>query len=185
MKPNEFSLPFSHILMGIVFFATLTRLLPHPPNFSPIDAIALLSGAYFSKRITAIFVTLSAIWMGDLFINRIYYDQWVFFYQGFYWQYAAYVFITLLGATLNNKMRVTRFIPTCLFASILFFVVSNLGVWLGGLLYPFTFEGLVLCYAAAIPFFKNTLAGDLFYSFVMFGSAIWAERKLTLKQMPQ
>jgi hypothetical protein len=154
------------IVFLIVLFATLTRIaippfLGHPPNFSPLDAIALLSGAYFNQRITACFVVLLSVWVGDIFLNG------QLFYSGFYWQYACYVLITLLGTTLKNQIKPLRLGVAALTSSFLFFLVSNFGVWYSGF-YPITFDGFLTCYIAAIPFFKNTILSDLFFVGILF-----------------
>lgn len=163
------------ILLSIILLATLTRivippLINHLPNFSAIDAIALFCGAYFSRRSIALLVVFLSIWIGDIFLNKIFLNHWVLFYSGFYWQYACYFLITFLGTSLKDKVKPIRLISACLASAVLFFAMSNFGVWYSGYLYPLTFDGLLACYIAAIPFFKNTLFSDLFFSLVLFGS---------------
>lgn len=162
------------ILLSIVLFATLTRIaipsfIDHPPNFSAIDAIALLCGAYCSRRSIALIVVIFSVLIGDIFLNKILLGQWSPFYSGFYWQYASYGLITCLGATLKNNVQPLRLISTCLVSAILFFGLSNFGVWFSGLLYPLTLNGLIACYVAAIPFFKHTLFSDLLFTLFLFG----------------
>lgn len=171
----------SKIILAIVLFATITRIaIPpflgnHLPNFSPIDAIALFCGAYFNRRLMAFGVGLLSVWVGDLFINKIIMGHWVLFYEGFYWQYGSYLLITCLGMILSHRTKSLWLLPTCLISSILFFAISNFGVWCSGTLYPFTSNGLMSCYIAAIPFFKNTLFSDLFFSIILFGSVEWVQ----------
>lgn len=175
----------SKIILSIVLFATITRIaIPgHIPNFSPIDAIALFCGAYFPRRLIAIFVALLSVWVGDLLINKISMGHWVLFYQGFYWQYGCYLLITLLGTTLVNKVKPLHVVSACFASAILFFVISNFGVWYSGLLYPRNIDGFIACFVAAIPFFKNTLLSDLFFSTVLFGSAEWIQTKSLVKSI--
>lgn len=163
------------ILLGILFFATLTRIaippfIGHPPNFSAISAISLFCGTYFSRRSMACVAVLFSVWLGDIFLNKIFMGHWVLFYSGFYWQYGCYFLITLLGISLKGNIKPLRLASACLVSALLFFGISNFGVWYSGLLYPLTPDGLMACYVAAIPFFKNTLFSDLFFSMVLFGS---------------
>lgn len=163
--------------------ATLTRIaipsfMSHIPNFTAINAIALFCGAYISNRYAALLVVIFSVWVGDLFINHLYTGHWSIFYPGFYWQYASYLLITLLGVTLQSKVSSIRLASTCLASSFLFFILSNFGVWVSGL-YPLTLNGLMTCYIAAIPFFKNTIISDLFFSMVLFGSVEFSQRRIT------
>jgi len=179
------------IILSLILFATLTRIaIPpflgaHLPNFSPIDAIALFCGAYFHRRLTAFSVGLLSVWIGDLFINKILMGHWTLFYEGFYWQYGSYLLITWLGTTLARQVNPLRLMTTCFAAAVLFFIVSNFGVWCSGMLYPFNFDGLIACYIAAIPFFKNTLFSDLFFSILLFGSFQWIRIKIYTKKSLQ
>jgi hypothetical protein len=164
----------SKIIISIILLATLTRIaipsfISHPPNFSPIDAIALFCGAYFGRR-SAFIVVLFSVWIGDVFLNKIFMGSWSLFYPGFYWQYASYGLITVIGMQLKNNVNPLRLSLACLTSSVLFFGISNFGVWCSGFLYPLTIDGLVTCYIAAIPFFKNTLFSDLTFSILLFGS---------------
>ena len=163
-----------NLVLGIILFATLTRiaipsLVGHPPNFSGIDAIALFCGAHFNRRLSAMLITLLSVWVGDIVINSYQTGQVTLWYTGFYWQYACYGLIALLGSTLLRRATPAKLALSCLGSSILFFTITNFGVWYSGTLYPFTSLGLIECYAAAIPFFKNTLLSDLFFSAVFFG----------------
>ncbi len=162
------------LIFSLIFFVFLTRIaippfLGHPPNFSAIDAMALFCGAYCSRRSMACLFVLLSVWTGDLFLNKLMLGHWDLFYPGFYWQYASYCLITLIGTTLKERIKPLRLAYACLSAATLFFVMSNLGVWASGTLYPLTFNGLIACYVTAIPFFKNTLLSDLFFTMTIFG----------------
>ncbi|MBX3709882.1 MAG: hypothetical protein KIT56_04525 [Gammaproteobacteria bacterium] len=166
------------IILSIVIFATITRIaippfIGHLPNFSAVDAIALFSGAYFHKRSTALLIVLSSIWIGDIFLSKMFTGEWVLFYSGFYWQYASYLLITCIGSTLKGMLSPIRLVSSCFISAILFFIISNFGVWYSGLLYPLTLDGFITCYVSAIPFFKNTLLSDLFFSILLFGIFGW------------
>ena len=156
-------------LLCAIAAAAALRLVPHPPNFSPIDAMALFSGAYVVKRWMAFAAPLAALLLSDLILG---------FYSGMLFQYAAVVLITLLGMAALSRVTVARLVVASLASSVLFFLVSNFGVWLVSGMYPQTVAGLAGCYVAAIPFFQNTVAGDLFYVALLFGSFGLAEQLL-------
>lgn len=147
--------------MIFVVAAAFLRLLPHAPNFAPIGAMALFSGTYLDKK-TAFAVPLLAMVASDFFIG---FDS----ISSRLTVYGSFVLITLLGLWLKNRRTASNIVLATLSASVLFFIVTNFGVWAFGTLYPRTIEGLVACYAAAIPFFRNTLASDLFYVGIFFG----------------
>jgi len=170
----QFKLVLTLVLFSIVTRLTLPPLLGHPVNFSPIDAVALFCGAYFSRFSLAIFATLCTVWVSDIIITKCMLGHWALSYPGFYWQYACYAFMTFIGtATLTLKVKPLRLLSACLASSVLFFIVTNFGVWYSKLLYPSTLNGLIACYVAAIPFFKNTLLSDLFFSLVLFKTYEW------------
>lgn len=180
MKKQKINLRFG-ILSLLVLFAAFSRLIPHPPNFAPIGAMALFGSAYFSKKHIALIIPVLSMWLSDIVINNTiyaqYFDGFTFFYQGFYWTYLAFVLIGLVGFFLLKRTKLQNILIASLSASILFFLVSNFGVWTSGTMYPKDFSGLTACYTAAIPFFKNTLMGNLVYCGVLFGSFELAQYK--------
>ena len=144
----------------MILLAALSRLLPHPPNFAPITALALFGGVYLDKKFSFI-VPIAAMLISDYFIG---------FYTGMAWVYASFVAIGFIGLWLRNCRGVVNTIGATLLGSALFFLVTNFGVWISSQVsYPHTFAGLVECYVAAIPFFRNTLLGDAVYVGAMFG----------------
>lgn len=177
MKNNRIPLRFA-VITAIVLTLALSRLLPHPFNFSPVAALALFGGARYSNRWAAYLVPLVALWVSDLFLNYAFFGSFVPFYQGAFFTYFAFALIVLLGSLALKKLSVKNLLFTSLSASLLFFVVSNFGVWISGMMYPLTSQGIVACYTAAIPFFRNTLAGDLVYSFAIFYSFAFAQSRL-------
>ena len=177
MKNNRIPLRFA-VITAIVATLALSRLLPHPFNFSPIAALALFGGARYANRWAAYLVPLVALWFSDFFLNYAYFGSFVPFYQGAFFTYAAFALIVLLGSLTLKKLSVKNMLFTSLSASVVFFVVSNLGVWVSGTMYPLTSQGIVACYTAAIPFFRNTLTGDLVYSFVVFYGFALAQSRI-------
>ena len=145
----------------LVFVAAFSRLLPHPANFTAIGAIALFGGVYLEKRF-AFVVPILAMLMSDYFIG---------FYSGMYWVYGSFVLIGLIGVWLKNHKKPLYILGGTFVSSILFFAITNFGVWMTpGSMYAPTWAGLVECYVFAIPFFRNTVGGDLFFVAVMFGA---------------
>ena len=145
-------------LVFIMLSAILTRILPHPPNFAPITGIALFSGSYLSG-FTSFLLPLSIMLISDLFIG---------FHSGMIYVYGSFLIIVLLGKYLNQKKSFIRLTGMSLASSLIFYLITNFGVWLNGGLYPKTLQGLEQSYVMAIPFFKNTLLGDFFYTFLLF-----------------
>jgi len=139
------------VIIAFMLLAVLFRLLPHLPNFTPITAIAMFGGLYFTNKTMAYLVPLFIMVMSDLFLG---------FHTISIFVYAAFILVSFIG-TRTKKPSVF----TILLSSISFFIVTNFGVWLIG--YPKTWTGLVECYTLAIPFFRNSLLGDFFYSGVM------------------
>lgn len=165
-------LQFSAITL-LVVLAALSRLIPHPPNMSPIAGMALFGAAYYSKKYWAYLIPTASMWVSDLILNNVvyaqYFDSFVWFYSGSLFTYAAFALIVLLGSITLKKKSVGSVVFSALGASAIFFIVSNFGVWITSPMYMKTWEGLTACYIAAIPFLQNTLIGDLCYTAVLFG----------------
>ncbi len=169
------------ILIIMVLLAALSRLLPHPYNFTPIGAMALFGGAYFANRLVAILVPLLSLWVSDLLLNNIvyseYYPSFTWFTPGGLWIYGSFVLIGVFGMVLLQKVSIRNVLISSLSSSVFFFLVTNFSVWLGSTMYPQTREGLLACYAAGLPFFQNTIMGDLFFSAVLFGAFELMQRR--------
>ncbi len=136
---------------SIIIFGVLSRFLPHPPNFTPIAAIALLSSKGFDNRWIVFLIPIVSLFISDLFLGL---------HSTIPFVYISFVLIALLGLSVK-KIKPS----TVILSSTLFFLVSNLGVWL--MHYPFTIEGLTQCYILALPFFLNTILGDLVYGVLL------------------
>lgn len=158
----------------LVVLAAFSRLLPHPPNFIPIGAMALFTGAHMGLRPAAFAVPLLAMLVSDLLIGLHMLMPVV---------YGSFALITVLGwAVLRTRRSPWRLGGAALLASTLFYLITNFGVWALGSWYPKTLEGLLACYVAAIPFFGNTIAGDLFFVALLFGGWAWLERRVPALQ---
>jgi len=173
MKADKIKLRFS-VMTLMILLAAMSRLLPHPPNFAPIGGMALFGAAYFSKRFWAFLVPIVSMWLSDLVLNNVvyaqYFDRFVWLYDGALFTYGAFAIIVCFGMFALKKIRLPNIIASAFGASVIFFIVSNFGVWFSGTMYSKDFAGLMTCYTAGIPFFKNTIASDLIYSALLFGA---------------
>lgn len=163
--------PGPWVLVAMILAAAMTRLLPHPPNFSPVEAIALFGGAYFASRAWALAVPLLAMLLSDVMLGAMLggtYGSYVAS-ASFWLVYACIALSTLLGFGLRGKVSAARVLGYSLAGSVLFFVVTNFGVWASGTMYPKTGAGLAAAYVAGIPFFQWTVLGTLSYAALLFG----------------
>lgn len=156
------------VLAGMILIAAMTRLIPHPPNFTAIGAMALFGGAYFSRKSLAFAVPLIAMLISDIIIG---------FHQGMYAVYLSFVLVVMIGMTLKAKKKVGNIFLASVAASVMFFIITNFAQWLSYPLYSKDITGLIACFVAAIPFFHQTLLGDLFFAGVLFGSFELAKMK--------
>lgn len=148
------------VLVGIILTAAALRLVPHPPNFTPIAAMALFGGAHFSDRRAAFLVPLAALLIGDLIIG---------FHVTMPVVYGSFALVVGIGRWLRFRQELLPITGAVLAGSTLFFILTNFGVWALLSSYPKTLAGLGACYTAAIPFFGNTLMGTAFYTAALFG----------------
>jgi hypothetical protein len=148
---------------GIIIFAALSRVITASMginmNFSPIMALALFGGAYLNDKKLAFSLPLASMFLSDIFIG---------FHPTMWAVYLSFALAVYIGRFLNHKVTAYRVLGASLAGSILFFIVTNFAYFL--LYCPMNIPGLTQCYVDAIPFFRNSLAGDLIYSAVFFGS---------------
>lgn len=162
MSTNQHNLfaPGPLTLAVMIVLAALSRLLPHPPNFSPVEAMALFGSAYFAKRWLGIALPLLAMLLADFFLG---------FHSGMPVVYGSIALISILGFGLRGKVSALRVAGFGLVGATLFFLITNFAVWAGSGMYPMNTGGLLACYIAGIPFFHWQLAGVATYSFILFG----------------
>ncbi len=143
------------LFLYFIGLIALSRLIPHPPNFTPVIAMAVFM-PYLTRNVySAMLVPLLAMFVSDLYLG---------FHSSMFWVYIS----ILLGTTLSHytmsiKKTYVHLGSNALVSSTIFFVITNFAVWMSGTMYPLTLDGLIICYTMAIPFFGNTLAGTLFY----------------------
>lgn len=146
------------IAIGLIFFILLTRFLPHPPNFTPILAIALFGGALFKNKQLAYLFPLIAMFITDLVLGL---------HESLFAVYLSLVAIIFIGSRIDSG-KVSNVAFAALASSIIFFLVTNFSVWLLTDLYTSDFSGLLMSYSLAIPFFKWNLLSNILYSGVLF-----------------
>ncbi len=159
------------LVVLLILLAAASRLLPHPPNFAPVAAIGLFAGAMLDRR-AAWLVPLVALLLSDLIIG---------FYHpvGMLWNYVAFAACLMIGSGLLARGRsLPRLAGATLSSAVVFFALSNFGMWASGY-YPRTWAGLVECYVAALPFFRNTLVSDVVFVAALFGGHAWLSRLLS------
>lgn len=148
--------PIVLILLGI-----FARLVPHPANFAPITAIALFGGIYLPKKY-AFVLPLVAVFISDWIIG---FDKTTILFV-----YGSFILSGLIGLYIRNHKAVSSIITGTVLASVLFFVITNFAVWLNPIsAYKKDLKGLIDCYVAGLPFYRNTLMGDLFFSGLLVG----------------
>lgn len=157
---------FILVLIIIVSGLRIADILPY--NFSPIAAIALFGGAMFSSRPLAFILPLAIMLISDLFIG-LHSTMWAV--------YAGFLAIVLVGQVVRKKPTMLAALGGAIGGSILFFIITNGAVWFGSPYYTQDIAGLLHSYAAGVPFFRGTLAGDLLFTAVLFGSYKLAEIK--------
>jgi hypothetical protein len=154
---NKIFTPRVLLITVLVAFAAISRFLPHPPNFTPIAAMALFGGSLMNKKYLGFLIPLAAMLVSDFFIG---------FHDTLWSVYLSFALIAGIGILMSNKVKVMNVVAASLASSILFFGLTNFAVYFT---YPSFYNNITECYVAAIPFFHNGLLGDLFYSGVMFG----------------
>lgn len=147
--------------IGMVILGACARLLPHPWNFTPIIAIGLFAGSQARNSSIGVLTTVSALALSDAVLG---------FYSGFWYVYGAALIPVLLGRLIrDNRSHAGVIAAAALGSSISFFLITNFMVWATGRMYPHTVAGLAACFVAGIPFYRNQLLGDAFYTVALFG----------------
>lgn len=161
-------------VLAIILVAALARLIPHPPNVTPLAAMALFAGSYLADRRLAFAVPLAALFLSDLLLGL--HATMPFVYAGL----AMTVFIGM--KVIGNRRDMMRIGGATLASSLVFYVVTNFGVWAAGTMYPHTPAGLAACYVAGLPFLQNGLLGDLAFAALLFGGFALTTRRLPVLQ---
>ena len=148
--------------ISLILILVFARLIPHPPNFTPIIAAAIVSGYFFKNINLSSFTLLIAMLISDLFIG---------FYENMIFVYISLLLITLVFHKINKKINFKNLFIYGFAGSLIFFLVSNFGVWALGSLgvndlpYEKSLTGLIECYILAIPFFGNTFLSTIIFAY--------------------
>ena len=163
--------------ISLILLLAFSRLIPHPPNFTPIVAVAIMSG-YFFKNINLSYIVL--------LISMLLVDVFIGFYKHMFFVYLSLFLITFIFFKISNKVNSKNLFIFSFLGSLIFFLVSNFGVWASGVLSPITnlpyeknLNGLINCYFLAIPFFTKTLISTIFFSYIVYFLKYSFNRKFT------
>ena len=137
----------------------LGRIIPHPPNFTPILATAIYTPYIVNDKWIAVLIPLSAMFIADIIIG---------FHPYMLWVYGAIGLSTLISSwSMRFNKKYIQLGVMAILSSILFFIITNFAVWAIWDYYPKTIDGLIICYIKAIPFFQNTLLGTIIYTAII------------------
>lgn len=171
---NKVFTPRFIFITSAILLAALSRVFPHIPNFTPIAAMALFGGAYFSDKRLAFIIPLIAMIMSDVILEVT--TGWGF-HNTVVYVYVAFILTSAMGLYVRNHNNVQTILAASILSSVLFFVITNFGVWaasggIGGV------TGLGTTYVLGIPFFAPTLLGDIFFNAILFGAFFLAQRRI-------
>lgn len=164
----------------LILLSIVGRLIPHPANATPVGAMALVGGAKLPKiwRWTTPFI---ALLLSDILL-QLFFNTTAFSIETPF-VYGSFAVSIFLGRFIQGNHRYFKLGTLSLVGSLQFFLLTNFGTWLGGLLYPPTLSGLAQCYTMALPYLSNTLVGDMAWSFGLFtvieGAQVWLRRRTT------
>lgn len=163
------------LIIGVILAGAFMRLIPHVPNIAPIGAMALFSG-YYLRSYKAYIIPFGALLLSDVFLG---------FYEVMPFVYASFFITMVIGRqfgmqekkSTENVIRGMTVVFLSVINSVLFYLVTNFGVWMMTSMYQHNASGLLQSYAMALPFFRNTIVGDLFYNTIFFFSFYWMSQK--------
>jgi len=177
MKSSLLSSRFLFV-SAIILVAAISRIFPHIYNFTPVAAIALVGGVYLDNKRLAFLIPMVAMFISDCLLELT--TGWGF-HNTMIYVYVAFALTTAIGIYIKNKIAIQNIMAASLLSSVLFFVITNFGVWAasgflnGG-------SGLFTTYVLGIPFFGPTLVGDLFFNAILFSVIYFAHKKIPALQ---
>ena len=140
--------------LGLIILLALSRLIPHPPNFTPILGMAVFSGAIINKKIVAYLVPLAAMLLSDLYLG---------FHTGMPIIYFTLAICVLIGTFIESRVTILNSILGITAGVLVFYLITNFTVWYGSGMYENSFSGLITCYVMGLPFLQNTFISSLIY----------------------
>jgi hypothetical protein len=177
LNPRFLTLLCFILAIALLRIANASQLTPFA-NYSPIGALGLFGGAYFSSRWKAFALPILTLLVSDLVINKVIYQgKYGVMYEGWYWIYGIFAVVVLFGKVILQKINVQNVIAAAIIASIAHWILADTTVWIGGgtdlrTMLPLSkdWEGLQQCLIQGFPYMKNFLVGTLAYSGLMFGA---------------
>ena len=145
--------------ISLILILAFARLIPHPPNFTPIIAVAIMSSYFFRNILLSCTVIIISMLLADIFIG---------FYKNIFFVYLSLLLIIYIFSHINRKIKLKNLFIFGLLGSIIFFILSNFGVWILSEMYEKNLNGLINCYLLAVPFFVNTLLSTIIFSYTAF-----------------
>lgn len=168
----------------MVLIAGFSRIIIHIDNFTPLGAMCLFGGAYFSNKWKAYLTPLLTLLLSDMVIQGIVLQGKYGFplYEGWYWIYGSFAIMVFIGNYIIKNIGVGNIILSSIVIALIHWIITDFGVWLGGCngLYTKDLNGFILCYMMAVPYMIKFLLGTLFYSFIMFGLFELAKKKISI-----
>ena len=156
------------LAIALLSLGIISRLITHIPNFTPIIALSLFSGVYL-KRSQAVVLPLLLLAVTDISLG---------FHETMFYTYGSVLLISCIGLWLKSRKSVNHIALTRFCSSVLFFIITNFGVWLASGMYPMTASGLSQCFILAIPFFKTELISTVLYTAIFFGAYEWMASRI-------
>ena len=145
------------ILKSIVFFCLLlilSRLIPHPPNFTPLIAGAIFLPFLIKDKWLIICLPILCLLISDYFLG---------FHTVMIWTYGSFLLIGFMASHFSSA-KLSSLIGLSLSGPTLFFLTTNFGVWLGSSIYSQDIQGLVQCYILALPFYASSLSATFLFA---------------------
>lgn len=173
------------VLLIFTVITIVSRLTPMVYNFSPIIGLSLFGAAYIESRKLSFAVPLVLIYLTDFIINNTVFRQFfpnheglVWFSSYMIWGFLSYILVVAIGRWLLRKVNIKTLTISALSSSVVFFLISNFGVWISsnGITYSKDFAGLILCYEMALPFFRSSFMGDMMSTAIIFGGYFILQR---------
>ncbi len=171
-----------YVLATMVILAGLSRIVVHLDNFTPIGAMALFGGAYFSDKWKAYALPLLSLFLSDIIIQGVLLQGKYGFplYDGWYWIYGTFALIVLVGNWIIKKVTISNVLIASIVAALAHWIITDFWVWYSGCnitVYTKDLKGFILCYTMAIPYMISFLMGTVFYSALLFGAFEFFQRR--------
>jgi len=159
----------------VTYYASLGNLVAIS-NFTPVGAVALFGGTYFTDKWKAYLVPLGALFISDMVLNYLYSSRIIIDYSATFWVYLSFAIIVFIG----TRIKKVNFLPVgaaSVLSVVIFWLLTDFPWLYGGALYPHTLLGYEQSLIAAIPFQKNMLLGDVVFGLILFGGFELAKNK--------